>query len=115
VSATALKQRLRTDLKSAMQARATVEVRLLRTLIAAVDNAEAVSGAAVPDKYVARTFGDPSGEVPRLELDGEAVDRLLAGEIESRLAAAADYAQHGREDEAARLRDEATLVARYRA
>jgi uncharacterized protein YqeY len=115
VSATALKQRLRADLKSAMQARATDEVRLLRTLIAAVDNAEAVSGEAVPDKYVARTFGDPSGEVPRRELDGEAVDRVLATEIETRLAAAAGYAQHGRENEAARLRDEARLVARYRA
>ena len=44
MSATALKERLRADLKVALQARATDEVRLLRTLIAALDDAEAVPG-----------------------------------------------------------------------
>jgi uncharacterized protein YqeY len=43
VSAVILKARLRADLKAAMQARATDDVRLLRTLIAALDNAEAVA------------------------------------------------------------------------
>ena len=113
MSATAFKARLRADLKAAMQARATDEVRLLRTLIAALDNAEAVSGA--PDKYVPRAFGDPSGEVPRLVLDDEAVSRLLASEIESRLAAADDYERHGEAEQARRLRDEAGLIDRYAA
>jgi uncharacterized protein YqeY len=112
MSATALKQRLRADLKAALQARAADEVRVLRTVIAALDNAE-----AVPGEYQAlpRAFGDPSAEVARLELDGGAVEALLAKEIEARLAAAADYERHGRTDEAARLRDEAGLVARYAA
>lgn len=112
MSATALKERLRADLKAAMQARASDEVRLLRTLIAALDNAEAVSGA--PDKYVARAFGDPSGEVPRLVLDEEAVGRLLVGEIDSRLAAADDYERHGEVEPARRLREEAGLIDRYK-
>jgi len=113
VSATALKARLRADLKAAMQARATGEVRLLRTLIAALDNAEAV---AVEQKgYVSRKFGDSSGEVARLHLDEHAVGQLLEAEIEARLLAAADYERHGEAAEAGRLRDEAGLIERYRA
>ena len=64
--------------------------------------------------YVSRKFGDPSGEVARLRLDGEAIDRLLATEIDTRLEAAADYERHGRTAEAQRLREEAELIARYR-
>ena len=67
MSATALKERLRADLKAAMQARASDEIRLLRTLIAALDNAEAVPGT--PGGYVHRAFGDAGAEVARLELD----------------------------------------------
>lgn len=113
MSATALEHRLRTDLKAAMQARAADEVRLLRTLIAALDNAEAVpvEGAQTPF----RKLGDPSGEVPRRELDDAAVDALLQAETVARLSAADDYARHGRREDAARLRDEAALIGRYRA
>jgi uncharacterized protein YqeY len=111
MSASALKQRLRADLKAAMQARAADEVRLLRTLIAALDNAEAVAGS--PERYVPRAFGDPSGEVARLALDSEAVAAVLEAEIAARLAAAADYTAHGRDEEAARLRDESATIGRY--
>ena len=89
MSATALKERLRADLKAAMQARASDEIRLLRTLIAALDNAEAVPGT--PGGYVHRAFGDAGAEVARLELDEKAVDALLASEAASRCDAAADY------------------------
>jgi uncharacterized protein YqeY len=112
VSAAALKERLRGDLKAAMQAKAAAEVRLLRTLIAALDNAEAVPGAS---KYVPRAFGETGTEVARLQLDGAAVEGILAAEIDTRLAAAADYDRHGASVEAQRLRDEADLIARYRA
>ena len=112
MSATALKERLRADLKAAMQARAGDDVRVLRVLIAALDNAEAVPDAQTG--YVPRAFGDPSGEVARLSLDAAAVDALLANEIDTRLAAAADYETHGQLEQAARLRSEAALVAGYR-
>jgi uncharacterized protein YqeY len=112
MSATALKERLRADLKAAMQARAADEVRVLRVLIAALDNAEAIPG--VQKNYVPRAFGDPSGEVPRRELDDDAVAALLTAEAESRLAAATDYEAHEQRDEAARLRAEAALIGRYR-
>jgi uncharacterized protein len=111
VSATALKKRLRADLKTAMQAKAGNEVRILRTLIAALDNAEAV--AVVQDKHVPRKFGDPSGEVARRELDDQAVNHLLATEIEGRLTAAGDYERHGEAEAASRLHGEATLIGRY--
>jgi uncharacterized protein YqeY len=114
MSATALKQRLRADLKAAMQVRASDEVRLIRTLIAALDNAEAVPGGGLVDKYVRRRLGDPSGEVARLELDEESIDGLLTSEIEGRLAAAADYERHGKTEEAAQLRNEAGAIERYR-
>lgn len=114
MSAAALKERLRADLKTAMQARASDEVRLLRTLIAALDNAEAVPTAEAPDRtFVVRRVGDDAVEVPRLDLDTHAVERLLQAEIDARLAAAADYERHGENDAAARLRYEADLIARY--
>lgn len=112
MSATALKQRLREDLKAAMQAKAAGEVRLLRTLIAALDNAEAVP--AETGRYVSRAFGDATAERPRRELDVDDVEALLAGEIEARRAAAADYDRHQRAEDAARLRAEAALIERYR-
>ena len=112
MSAVALKDRLRADLKSAMQSKASAEVRVLRTLIAALDNAEAVPREL--DSNLPLVFGDPAGEVARRHLDAAAIDALLQTEAESRLAAADDYERHGRGDEAARLRDEAQLIARYR-
>lgn len=114
MSAAALKERLRADLKSAMQARASDDVSVLRTLIAALDNAEAQPSAGIQDSTLPRAFGDPVGEVARLKLNGNAVDRVLAAEIEARLAAATDYERHQRPDESARLRAEADLIARYR-
>ncbi len=71
MSATALKQRLREDLKAAMQAKAADEVRVLRALIAALDNAEAVPPETGP--YVPRAFGDATAERPRRQLDEDAV------------------------------------------
>ena len=112
MSATALKQRLREGLKAAIQAKATDEVRLLRTLIAALDNAEAVPAETGP--YISRAFGDATAERPRRELDRDDVEALLAGEIEARLAAATDYDRQRRTEDAARLRAEAGLIERYR-
>lgn len=113
MSAAALKDRLRSDLKEAMKERRSDDARLLRTLIAAVDNAEAVPVDLSGPAQAARALGDPSGEVARLELDEAALDRILTAEVDARLAAAEDYARHGRDDEAARLRTEAATIGRY--
>ena len=112
MSASALKERLRVDLKAAMRERERDKVGVIRTLVAAVDNAEAVPIEGMADRLRAR---EEIGEVARRELDTMALDTVLAKEIDSRLTAAADYESHGRADDAARLRSEAELIARYRA
>ena len=111
MSAAALKERLRADLKVAMRERDPTEVGVLRTLIAAIDNAEAVPTEALEEQIRLR---QPVGEMARREFDREALDAVLAAETQSRFAAAEDYQRHGRAEDAARLRVEANLIARYR-
>lgn len=114
MSAAALSERLRADLKAAMRERKSAQVSVIRTLIAAIDNAEAVPLEAFQERLRLRATGDPIGEVARRELDAAALDAVLASEAQSRLAAAEDYELNGRAEDAARLREEAELVARYR-
>jgi uncharacterized protein YqeY len=111
VSAADLKERLRTDLKAAMRERQAGKVAVIRTLIAAIDNAEAVPVDGLEERLRQR---EDIGEVARRELDASALDAVLSKESDTRLAAAQDYARHGRNDDAARLRREAELIARYR-
>lgn len=108
MSAAAFRQRLRDDLSAAMRARNDAEVRLLRALGAAIDNAEAVplGGEEL------RRFGD--GEVARRELSDRDIAEVLARESMERLEAAGDFERLGQATEAERLRAEAELVARYR-
>jgi uncharacterized protein YqeY len=111
VSAAAFKDRLRADLKAAMQARDSGKAATMRRLIGAVDNAEAVEVADQP--YQPRAFGDPAVEVARRELDAAAIDAVIAREVADRLSAADEYDRHGRAEESARLRDEAALIGGY--
>jgi len=112
MNATALKQRLRADLKAAMIDKQAGRTRVLRQLIAALDNAEAVPVHSRPAQFRARP-GDPGSEVARLELDAGAVATVLAAEIEARRAASAEYRQGGRNDEADALLAEIVLIDRY--
>ncbi|OYW46920.1 MAG: hypothetical protein B7Z08_00530 [Sphingomonadales bacterium 32-68-7] len=96
-----------------MKERRGDEMRLLRSLIAAFDNAEAVPVEGMHDHSRPHRLGEPSSEVARLEVDAAAVSALLAAEIDARLATANDYARHGRDEEAARLRAEAAVIGRY--
>ena len=114
MSAPALKDRLRADLKAAMRARNSAEVSVLRTLIAAVDNAEAHPIEHFHERLRQRSLADPIGEVARRALDASTLDAVLEAETKSRLAAAEDYERHGRTEDAARLRSEANLIGRYR-
>jgi uncharacterized protein YqeY len=112
MTAAGLKDRLRTDLKTAMRERDMRHASLIRTLIAAIDNAEAVPIDAMAARIRAR---EDVGEVPRREIDASTLDEILDREVASRLAAAEDYERHGRDEDAARLRGEAELIAPYRA
>ena len=107
------KQRLRADIKRAMQTGAKEEARLLRALAGAIDNAEAVPLAA-PDRYVGPSaFGDAGNEVPRLVLGEEDVAAIFARERDERLAAAQTFEDVGQAEAAARMRAEAGTIGRY--
>jgi uncharacterized protein YqeY len=112
-AAETLKARLRADLKQAMRARASLEVGVVRALIAALDNAQAVPIGDAHQRYVVHAFGDGATEVPRLVLDAARVEGLLGDELAGRLQAADQIEGLGRAERAAELRAEAAIVARY--
>ena len=109
----AIKAKIRQELLAAAKARRAEETRLLRVLLAAFDNAQALPVGSAHDRYRVRMFGDPSGEVPRRVLGESDVRDLLLREQAERIAAAQQFEGLGRSEEAARLRAEAALIARY--
>src|SRR6185503_4429007 len=102
---------IRTDLREAMRAKRMDEVAVLRTLIAALDNAEAITVA--PERYTERAFGDPATEVPRKLLSAAEVAAVLEAEQREKLTAAAELERAGRAADAVKLRDAAAIVSRY--
>ncbi|MEX0957374.1 MAG: hypothetical protein WDZ83_19435 [Rhizobiaceae bacterium] len=108
-----MKALMRADLVSAMKAGRTAETKLLRALVAAIDNAEAPP--LDPDRKAAdqHQFRDGSAEIRRLGLDGAAVRAILEAEMHDRESAAAEMDRLNRQDRAAALRAEALLVRRY--
>jgi uncharacterized protein len=92
---------LRRSLMTARKQRDTVRVSALRSMLGAIDNAEAVD--------VAQLAGVT--EVARRELSEEQIRELMRTEIDERMTAANDYVEHGRAEQAAALRAEATVVA----
>lgn len=76
-----MKARLRADLKSAMIARRSPEVATLRSLIAAIDNAEApalAGGRIVHAEFVR------SAEIERLELNLADIEAILSAQLVER-------------------------------
>ena len=104
-AAEALRERLQFDLRSAMKARRTGDVAVLRQLIAAIDNAGAVPLPARP-QAVPR-------EVERRHLGSEDVQALLRRESEMRRQAAEELERLGRRGEAQTARSEMAIVGRY--
>jgi uncharacterized protein YqeY len=110
----AFTDRLRADLKRAMQARAREEAAVLRALIGAVDNAQSVPvDPAMKPSHVG-TFGDRSNEVPRVRLSADDLRAILEKEIAERENAALEIERVGRQDRADMLRAETAIIARYR-
>lgn len=108
-----MKARLRADLLSAMKAGRTAETKLLRALVAAIDNAEAPplpSDRKAADQH---RFSDGSAEIERLDLSAEAIHAILTAEMNERENAAAEMDRLNRPDHADALRTEALLVRRY--
>jgi uncharacterized protein YqeY len=112
--AQALRETLRADLKTAMLGKDRERAALIRTLIAAIDNAEAVEASPGQLREGFRQLGDPSGEVARRVLSEADIAAVLETEVNSRLAAAAQIRAAGNEAEAGLLEIEAKAVAGYR-
>jgi uncharacterized protein len=107
------KARLREDLALAMRARGKVRVRVIRDLIAALDNAEAAPVGDRHDRYVVHTFGDKAAEVPRLTLSDTDVALILAREMVARREAVAQMTSLCRSAEAEELSLEAAIIEEY--
>lgn len=104
-AAEAMRQRLQSDLRSAMKARIAPEVAVLRQLIAAIDNAGAVS---LPPKT------EPiQCEVERRSLGSDDIQALLQREFDLRRHAADEFSSLGRTLEAETAKFEMDVVRRY--
>jgi hypothetical protein len=112
-AAEVMKSRLRTDLRSAMLAKEHVRVRVLRAVIAALDNAQAVPIGDRHARYVVHAFGDRSTEVARLALGAWDVQHLLTGEAAARTSAAEEMERLRQTGRAEELHREAAVIAEY--
>lgn len=110
-----LRQRLRTALPAAMKAGDRVAVAALRSALAAIDNAEAITRAPSADEGLAIeqiAIGVGAAEAERRILTGAQIDAIVRREVAEREAAARDYDLAGHPQRAERLRGEvAVLVA----
>jgi uncharacterized protein YqeY len=104
-----LQQRLKADLGAARRHGDAQATAVIRTLLAALANAEAVPLGPDHPKEV-----QGWAEAPRRRLDADDIDRILQREAAELRAAADEYAARGRDDEAVRLRRHADLVDGYR-
>lgn len=108
-----MKALMRADLSVALKERRADEAKVVRTLIAAIDNAEAPPLPAGHAASVTIRFESGAAEVERLCLSRSHLRRLLRTEIEEREQAAAALDHLNRADRATALRAEALVVRRY--
>jgi hypothetical protein len=114
----ALRDALRRDLASAMKAREPDAVSALRTVIAAIDNAEAVpalgEGPATTSGHIAGArAGLGAAEAARRDLTGTQQQAILRDQIAGYTTEADQYEALGQPDAARRLRDQARLLTGY--
>lgn len=109
-----LKARLRADLKQAMLAKQAADLRAIRGLLAAIDNAQAVEVVERTPQTGQHRFGDGSAEVARLSLSKDDLRSLVEQEYEVRRRAADDMERLDRPENADDLRSEQAVIARYR-
>jgi uncharacterized protein YqeY len=117
--AAAFRLHLRGALTAAMTARDQVRVAALRAGIAAIDNAEAVDTAHEPTsvRHAGGIAGASAGlgatEAARRELSSDQVAVVVQTQVDERLAAAEEYERAGAPEQAARLRQEAEVLAAF--
>lgn len=112
-AATAMKLRLRDDLRAAMAGKRPAEVAVLRMLLGALDQAEAVAAVARGREYASLRFGDPATEVPRKRLSTEDVHAVIRRERDELRSAAGEYDRLRQPDAAAGFALKAEILGRY--
>ena len=108
-----MKARLRADLRIAMKDGHSLAVKVIRTLVAAIDNAEAPPLDTSRAASIQHQFHSGSAEVERLQMSVEDVHRILSTEMRERERVAAELEQLKQTDRAEELRAEALVIQRY--
>jgi len=112
-AADGLKDRLRADLLTSMRARQSLETGVIRSLLAAIDNAEALPVDQDRPASLQREFGGEGTEIARRILSIHDIRVVIDTEIQRRLDAAADLEHLGQADRAGTLSQEAQVARRY--
>ncbi|MFI5499007.1 GatB/YqeY domain-containing protein [Nocardia asteroides] len=108
----ALRERLRAALKPAMKARDRSAVAALRSVLGAIDNAEAIDASAVKAGALEDSaVGLGAAEVPRRELSEADITAIVHREIDERRSAAAEYGRLGATERRDSLTAEADTLA----
>jgi uncharacterized protein YqeY len=107
--------RLRLALRDALKARDTVAVSVLRSVLSAIGNAEAVDAVATAGTsgphIAGAAVGVGAGEADRRVLSPADVAGIVRAEVRERLSAAAAYERAGEHGRAERLRREVGVLA----
>lgn len=113
-----LRALIRRDLIAALKAKEAIATAAIRSLLAAIDNAE-----VPPAEHLAQTtagehiagsaVGLGAAEVERHQLTDAELHAVIKAEIQERADAATEYEQLGRDDHAGRLRSEAEVLHQY--
>ncbi|MCM5557402.1 GatB/YqeY domain-containing protein [Pleomorphomonas sp. JP5] len=106
-----MKADLRRDLVVAMKRRDKAETSLLRLLIGAIDNAEAVP--ATGSDATPLPFGAGTAEARRRHLTEDDIRAIFKWEMDDRTAAAAEFARLGVAARSAALTAEVETIRRY--
>ncbi|MGW5353962.1 hypothetical protein ACWERV_26010 [Streptomyces sp. NPDC004031] len=111
-----LQQRLRAALPAAMRARDKATLALLRSTLAAIENAEAVDLPDAPRGSLAieqTPVGAGAAEAARRELTEADVEGIVRAELAEREAAAEAYDRAGQAAQAEQLRAGVAVVSAY--
>jgi uncharacterized protein len=114
-----LRDRLRDGLPAAIKARDGVAVAALRSALAAIENAEAVTpppgspAEATHAQLAGTVVGVGAAEAERRALSEAEIEEIARAEVDERRAAADAYERAGRPEEARRLRAEADVLVGY--
>lgn len=115
MTASTLRSAIRDALTVAMKDRDRVATSALRSALAAIDNAEAVDVSLAPPEQpgviAGGVVGLGAGEVSRRTITDDDVRAILRDAISEREAAAAQYDEMRRHEDAARLRTEVSVLA----